>query len=148
MKKKNVVFLFYQTNLKCVTLKSFFALKQVVSPTPSPPDEALPVFALLLAAGVAARRKLAGRAGSHRPVCWSELATRQVHEDVPRPAQLAAALGARPAGAHHEPPRAPAGHPLAAPGLVATRRSHRPAAHTRGARPHQDALCRSLRRSR
>ena len=38
-------------------------------PTASPPDEALHVFALFLAAGVAARRRLAGRAGSHRPVC-------------------------------------------------------------------------------
>ena len=120
----------------------FFALKQVFSPTASPPDEALPVFALLLAAGVAARRRLEGRAGSHRPVCWLELATRQVHEDVPRPAQPAAALGARLAGPHREPSRAPTGHQLATPGLVATRRSHRPAAHTRGDRPHQDSLCR------
>ena len=59
------------------------------------------------------RRRLAGRAGRHRPVCWLELATRQIHEDAPRSAQLAAALGTSPAGAHHEPPRAPAGHPLA-----------------------------------
>ena len=69
-----------------------------------------------------------------------ELATRQVHEDAPRPAQPAAALGTSPAGAHHEPPPAPAGHQHAAPGLVATRRSHRPVAHTRGARPSSRRL--------
>ena len=98
--------------------------------TASHPDEALPVFALFLTAGVAACRRRAGRAGRHLPVCWVELATRQVHEDAQRSAQLASALGTSLAGAHHEPPRAPAGHPLAAPGLVvdqekpSTRRSH------------------------
>ena len=125
---------------QCVTLKSFSHSNESVFPMASPPDEALPVFALLLAAGAAASRRRAGRAGRHCPVCWSELATRQVHEADPRPAQQAAALGTRPAGAHHEPPRAPAGHQPAAPGLVATRRSHRPAAHTRGARPDQERL--------
>ena len=50
--------------------------------TASHPDEALPVFALFLTAGVAGSRRRAGRARRHRPVCWSELATRQVHEAV------------------------------------------------------------------
>ena len=45
-----------------------------------------------------------GRARRHRPVCWSELATRQVHEDA-RSAQQAAALGTSSSGPHHEPPR-------------------------------------------
>ena len=116
-------------------------------PTASPPDEALHVFAFFPAAGVAASRRRAGRARRHRPVCWSELANRQVHEADARSAQPAAALGTSSSGPHHEPPRAPAGHQLAAPGLVATRRSHRPAAHTRGARPHQDSPYRHGRAS-
>ena len=69
-------------------------------------------------------------------------------EDSPRPAQQAAALGVRPAGAHHDSPRAPAGHPLTAPGLVATRRSHRPAAYARGARFHRNSSSRCSRRAR
>ena len=39
--------------------------------TASHPDEALPVFALFLTAGVAASRRRAGRARRHRPVCLS-----------------------------------------------------------------------------
>ena len=74
--------------------------------TASHPDEALPVFALFLAAGVAAYRRRAGRAGRHRPVCWLELATRQIHADA-RSAQLASALGTSPVRPHPEPPRGP-----------------------------------------
>ena len=116
--------------------------------TASHPDEALPVFTLFLTAGVAACRRRASRAGRHRPVCWLELATRQVHEDAPRSAQLAAALGTSSAGAHHEITTTSRRHPLAAPGLMATRGSHRPTAHTRGVRLHQDALCRPSRPGR
>ena len=63
------------------------------------------------------------------------------------PTQLAAALGTPSSGPHPRPPRASAWCPFAAPGLVATRRSHRPAAHTRGARHHQDSPCRHSRAS-
>ena len=48
---------------KYVTLKSFSHSNESVFPVASPPDEALPVFALLLATGGAGRRRLAGRAG-------------------------------------------------------------------------------------
>ena len=146
MKNKKWCFSFYLASKKC-HFQIFFALKQVFFPTASPPDEALHVFAFFPAAGVPASRRRAGRARRHRPVCWSELASRQVHEADARSAQPAAALGTSSSGPHHEPPRAPAGHQLAAPGLVATRRSHRPAAHTRGARPHQDSPYRHSRAS-
>ena len=54
--------------------KSFHAQKKCFS-TASHPDEALPVFALFLTAGVAASQRRAGRARR-----WFELATRQVHD--------------------------------------------------------------------
>ena len=114
---------------------------------PLPLDGPLRQQALLVVAqsGCLLARRRAGRARRHRPTCCSELATRQVHEADARSAQLAAALGTRSSGPHHEPPRASAWCPIAAPGLVATRRSHRPATHTRGARPHQDSPCRHSR---
>ena len=126
-KEKMLFFSFYLAHSKKCHFQVFFALKQVFFPSASPPDEALHVFALFLAAGVAASRRRAGRARRHRPVCWLELTTRQMHEDAPRSAQPAAALGTRPAGPHHEPPQAPTGHQLAAPGLVAT--SDQPLTH-------------------
>ena len=118
---------FFQPCKRCANCfamdKSFHAQK--CFSTASHSDEALPVFALFLTAGVAASRRRAGRARRHRPVCWSELATRQVHEADARSAQLAAALGTSSSGPHHEPPRASSWYPLAAPSLSATSRSHR-----------------------
>ena len=125
--RKNVVFSAFQEVFfpqRTVCHGQVFSRSKNCFSTASHPDEALPVFALFLTAGVAASRRRAGRAGRHLPVCCLELATRQIHENAPRSAQLAAALGTSPAGPQHEPPRAPAGHPLAAPGLVATRRSY------------------------
>ena len=69
----------------------------------------------------------------------SELATRHAVA-VRRTLQLAAAVGTCPPGTHPPPP-ASAWRPLAAPGLVATRRNHRPAAHARGDRPRQNSSC-------
>ena len=69
LEKVKKLFFFSSCNgdSKWVTLKSFSHSNESVFTVASPPDEALPVFALLLAAGAAARRRLAGRAGPPSP---------------------------------------------------------------------------------
>ena len=137
-------FLFQHGNSKSVTLKSFsrtqtsvftvevFAMDRFVSKRSS---SSVDLDASSLDDVRAERAAVALS-------CWSELATRQVHEADARSTQQAAALGTSSTGPHPRAPRASARCPLAAPGLVATRRSHRPVAHTRGARPHEDSPCR------
>ena len=139
-------FLFHHGNFKSVTLKFFFALKQVFSP--------IEVFAMdrfvskrssssvdLDASSLDDVR--AERAAIALSVGLSWPPDRYTKQTRGRPSRQLA-LGTSSTGPHPRAPRASTRCPLAAPVLVATRRSHRPAAHTRGARPHQDA-CRGTR---
>ena len=78
-----MLFFISSRQFKMCHFEVFFTFKKVFFSAASHPDEALPVFRAPPPAGAAARRRLAGRAGRHRPVCWLELATRQVHEEAP-----------------------------------------------------------------